>query len=276
MKKEGLVLFVSGSSGVGKNTLIHGLLAKEGYKFISSYTTRAPRESDTPNQYQYISIAEFEAKIKSNEILEYDIFNENYYGTSRKMFIDGLNEANVVLKDITVLGHKNIVEKMGDEVNLLSVFLTEDKKVLKQRLTDRGEKPEKIKARLSLYKKEQSQIYEYDYVIKNTVYLKSLEKMEKLCEIGLGKARLLPYKEYNKLSAKKIDKYAAKLEQGKTLKSIKVALYNNEIYIVDGVHRYLASLKTGKNVVKEFVEVAPKNTNANLEEWDKIVKSYTI
>ena len=276
MKKEGLVLFVSGSSGVGKNTLIHGLLAKEGYKFISSYTTRAPRESDAPNQYQYISVADFEAKIKSNEILEYDIFNENYYGTSRKMFIDGLNEANVVLKDITVLGHKNIVEKMGDEVNLLSVFLTEDKKVLKQRLTDRGEKPEKIKARLSLYKKEQSQIYEYDYVIKNTVYLKSLEKMEKLCEIGLGKARLLPYKEYNKLSAKKIDKYAAKLEQGKTLKSIKVALYNNEIYIVDGVHRYLASLKTGKNVVKEFVEVAPKNTNANLEEWDKIVKSYTI
>lgn len=276
MKKEGLVLFVSGSSGVGKNTLIHGLLAKEGYKFISSYTTRAPRESDAPNQYQYISVAEFEAKIKSNEILEYDIFNENYYGTSRKMFIDGLNEANVVLKDITVLGHKNIVEKMGDEVNLLSVFLTEDKKVLKQRLIDRGEKPEKIKARLSLYKKEQAQIAEYDYLIKNTVYLKSLEKMEKLCEIGLGNARLLPYKEYNKLSAKKIDKYAAKLDLGKTLKSIKVALYNNEIYIVDGVHRYLASLKTGKNVVKEFVEVTPKNTNTNLEEWDKIVKSYTI
>lgn len=276
MKKEGLVLFVSGSSGVGKNTLIHGLLAKEGYKFISSYTTRAPRESDAPNQYQYISVAEFEAKIKSNEILEYDIFNENYYGTSRKMFIDGLNEANVVLKDITVLGHKNIVEKMGDEVNLLSVFLTEDKKVLKQRLIDRGEKREKIKARLSLYKKEQAQIAEYDYLIKNTVYLKSLEKMEKLCEIGLGNARLLPYKEYNKLSAKKIDKYAAKLDQGKTLKSIKVALYNNEIYIVDGVHRYLASLKTGKNVVKEFVEVTPKNTNTNLEEWDKIVKSYTI
>ena len=273
MKKEGLVLFVSGSSGVGKNTLIHGLLAKEGYKFISSYTTRAPRESDAPNQYQYISVAEFEAKIKSNEILEYDIFNENYYGTSRKMFIDGLNEANVVLKDITVLGHKNIVEKMGDEVNLLSVFLTEDKKVLKQRLIDRGEKPEKITARLSLYKKEQAQIAEYDYLIKNTVYLKSLEKMEKLCEIGLGNARLLPYKEYNKLSAKKIDKYAAKLDQGKTLKSIKVALYNNEIYIVDGVHRYLASLKTGKNVVKEFVEVTPKNTNTNLEEWDKIVKS---
>ncbi len=194
MKKEGLVLFVSGSSGVGKNTLIHGLLAKEGYKFISSYTTRARRESDAPNQYQYISVAEFEAKIKSNEILEYDIFNENYYGTSRNMFIDGLNEAKVVLKDITVLGHKNIVEKMGDEVNLLSVFLTEDKKVLKQRLTDRGEKPEKIKARLELYKKEQSQIPEYDYLIKNTIYLKSLEKMEKLCEVGLGNARLLPCK----------------------------------------------------------------------------------
>ncbi len=276
MKKEGLVLFVSGSSGVGKNTLIQGLLAKEGYKFISSYTTRAPRESDAPNQYQYISVADFEAKIKSNEILEYDIYNENYYGTSRKMFIDGLNDAKVVMKDVTVLGHKNIVEKMGNEVNLLSVFLTADKKVLKQRLTDRGEKPEKIKARLELYKKEQSQIPNYDFVIKNTVYLKSLEKLEKLCEVGLGNARLLPTKEYNKLSAKKIDKHAAKLEQGKILKPIKVAMFEGEIYIVDGVHRYLASLKTGKNVVKEFVDITPKNTKTNLEEWDKIVKAYTI
>lgn len=276
MKKEGLVLFVSGSSGVGKNTLIQGLLAKEGYKFISSYTTRAPRESDAPNQYQYISVADFEAKIKSNEILEYDIYNENYYGTSRKMFIDGLNDAKVVMKDVTVLGHKNIVEKMGNEVNLLSVFLTADKKVLKQRLTDRGEKPEKIKARLELYKKEQSQIPNYDFVIKNTVYLKSLEKLEKLCEVGLGNARLLPTKEYNKLSAKKIDKHAAKLEQGKILKPIKVAMFEGEIYIVDGVHRYLASLKTGRNVVKEFVDITPKNTKTNLEEWDKIVKAYTI
>lgn len=276
MKKEGLVLFVSGSSGVGKNTLIQGLLAKDGYKFISSYTTRPRRDSDNPNQYQYITVPEFEAKIKSNEILEYDIFNENYYGTSRKMFIDGLNEAKVVMKDITVLGHKNIVEKMGDEVNLLSVFLTADKGTLKQRLVDRGEKPEKIKARLELYKKEQAQIPNYDYVIVNNVYLKSLEKLEKLCEVGLGNARLLPTKEYTKLSAKKIDKLASKLESGKTLKPIKVALFNNEIYIVEGVHKYLASLKTNKNVVKQFVEVEPKNTETNLEEWDKIVKAYKM
>lgn len=276
MKKEGLVLFVSGSSGVGKNTLIQGLLAKDGYKFISSYTTRPRRDSDNPNQYQYITVPEFEAKIKSNEILEYDIFNENYYGTSRKMFIDGLNEAKVVMKDITVLGHKNIVEKMGDEVNLLSVFLTADKRILKQRLVDRGEKPEKIKARLELYKKEQAQIPNYDYVIVNNVYLKSLEKLEKLCEVGLGNARLLPTKEYTKLSAKKIDKLASKLESGKTLKPIKVALFNNEIYIVEGVHKYLASLKTNKNVVKQFVEVEPKNTETNLEEWDKIVKAYKM
>lgn len=276
MKKEGLVLFVSGSSGVGKNTLIQGLLAKDGYKFISSYTTRPRRDSDNPNQYQYITVPEFEAKIKSNEILEYDIFNENYYGTSRKMFIDGLNEAKVVMKDITVLGHKNIVEKMGDEVNLLSVFLTADKGTLKQRLVDRGEKPEKIKARLELYKKEQAQIPNYDYVIVNNVYLKSLEKLEKLCEVGLGNARLLPTKEYTKLSAKKIDKLASKLESGKTLKPIKVSLFNNEIYIVEGVHKYLASLKTNKNVVKQFVEVEPKNTETNLEEWDKIVKAYKM
>lgn len=274
MKKDGLVLFVSGTGGVGKNTLIQGLLAKDGYKFISSYTTREPRESDTPNQYQYISVAEFEEKIKTNEIFEYDMFNGNYYGTSRKLFIDGLNEAKVVMKDISVLGNKNIIEKLGDEVNFLSVFLTASKKVLKQRLVDRNEKPEKIKNRLALYNKEQAQIPNYNYVITNNVYLDTLDKLTKLCEVGLGEARLLPTKEYSKLSAKKIDKLAAKLESGKYLKPIKVALYKNEIYIVKGVHRYLASLKTGINVVKEFIDCEPVISETDLEEWDKIVKAY--
>ena len=87
---------------------------------------------------------------------------------------------------------------------------------------------------------------------------------------------LLPTKEYTNLSAKKIDKLASKLENGKLLKPIKVALFNGEVYIISGIHRYLASLKTGKNVVKQFVDEIPKNTKTNLEEWQKIVKAYKI
>lgn len=276
MKKNGLVMLISGTGGVGKNTLIQGLLGKDGYKFISSYTTREPRDGDAPNQYQYITVPEFEQKIKTNEIFEYDIFNGNYYGTSKKLFFDGLDEANVVLKDISVMGYTNILEELGNDLSILSVFLTENKSVLKQRLINRGEKPERIKNRLKLYKKEQAQIHNYDYVIKNSVYLSTLDKMFKIVELGMGKAKLLPTKEYTNLSAKKIDKIAMKLEKNKPVKPIKIALFENEVYIVDGLHRYLASLKTGKNVVKQFVDETPTNTKTNLEEWDKIVKAYTV
>lgn len=274
MKTKGLVLLISGTSGAGKNTIIQGMLNQDGYKFISSYTTRERRDVDTPNQYQYITVQEFEEKIKSNEIFEYDMFNNNYYGTSRKLFSDGLKNADVVMKDISVMGFKNIEEELGDELNITAVFLTQTKKELRQRLIGRGESPEKIKNRLKLYKKEQAQIPNYNYVIFNDVYLDTLDKVTKIAEIGLGKTELLPTKSCAKISAKKIDSIATKLEKGKIFKPIKIALVNGQVYIVDGIHRYLASLKTGKNIVKEFVNVTPKIEDVNKEEWDKVVDSY--
>ena len=274
MKTKGLVLLISGTSGAGKNTIIQGMLNQDGYKFISSYTTRERRDVDTPNQYQYITVQEFEEKIKSNEIFEYDMFNNNYYGTSRKLFSDGLKDADVVMKDISVMGFKNIEEELGDELNITAVFLTQTKKELRQRLIGRGESPEKIKNRLKLYKKEQAQIPNYNYVIFNDVYLDTLDKVTKIAEIGLGKTELLPTKSCAKISAKKIDSIATKLEKGKIFKPIKIALVNGQVYIVDGIHRYLASLKTGKNIVKEFVNVTPKIEDVNKEEWNKVVDSY--
>ncbi len=274
MKTKGLVLLISGTSGAGKNTIIQGMLNQDGYKFISSYTTRERRDVDTPNQYQYITVQEFEEKIKSNEIFEYDMFNNNYYGTSRKLFSDGLKDADVVMKDISVMGFKNIEEELGDELNITAVFLTQTKKELRQRLIGRGESPEKIKNRLKLYKKEQAQIPNYNYVIFNDVYLDTLDKVTKIAEIGLGKTELLPTKSCAKISAKKIDSIATKLEKGKVFKPIKIALVNGQVYIVDGIHRYLASLKTGKNIVKEFVNVTPKIEDVNKEEWGKVVDSY--
>ncbi len=274
--KSGVVILISGTSGAGKNTIIKGMLAANKYKFISSYTTRKKRDCDMPNQYQYISVREFESKIKSGEIFEYDIFNDEYYGTSKKIFHEALKETDVVLKDISCMGHANIFEALEGELNLVSVFLTQQKKVLKQRLINRCETKQRIKNRLSLYKKEQAQIPKYNFVIKNTIYNRTVEKMIKIAELALGEITLLPTKGSENLQAKKIDKYASKLEAGKYIKPILITLYNNNLFIVEGLHRYLAGLKTGKNVVKKFVDDRPKNTSVNKEEWEKIIKAYTI
>lgn len=276
MNDNRFIMLVSGTGGVGKNTLINGLLGRDDVKFISSYTTRDRRDTDNKDQYQYITKQEFEAKIKSGEIFEYDMFNSQYYGTAKALFANGLKEKPVVVKDISILGVTNCKEAMSQDHSIISVFLTEDKKVIKQRLIDRGEKKERIKNRLALYKKEQAARFKFDFIIKNSNYNKSIEKLESIINFGTKADIIYPYKDYTKLSAKKIDKYAYKLENGKELKPIKVALIDNKIYIIDGVHRYLAGLKTGKTVAKQFVECDYKKFEFNLDEWKKIVKSFDI
>ena len=276
MKDNKFIMLVSGTGGVGKNTLINGILNNDNIEFISSYTTRQKRETDKKNQYNFITKEEFEAKIKSGEIFEYDIFNNQYYGTSKLMFSEGLKNNDVVVKDMSILGCRNLKEAMGQDYRIVTVFLTESKKVLKQRLIDRGEKPERIKNRLALYKKEQAAMINYNYAIKNTIYNLSIEKLEALMRVETNSDIIYPCKDYSKITAKKIDKFALKLEHGKTLKPIKVALIDKKIFIVDGVHRYLASLKTGKNVCKQFVEYTGEKFDFNLDEWKKIVNAYDI
>ena len=276
MKENRFILLVSGTGGVGKNTLINGLLGRNDAKFISSYTTRQRRDTDNKDQYQYITKQEFESKIKSGEIFEYDMFNSEYYGTAKALFSNALKEKPVVIKDISILGVTNCKEAMQEEHSIISVFLTEDKKVIKQRLIDRGEKKERIKNRLALYNKEQAARFKFDFIIKNSNYNKSIAKLEAIINFGKNIDIIYPYKNYKKLSAKKIDKYAFKLEKGKDLKPIQVALIDNKIYIVDGMHRYLASLKTGKNVSKQFIECEKQKFEFNLDEWKKIVASYDI
>ncbi len=276
MKENRFILLVSGTGGVGKNTLINGLLGRDDAKFISSYTTRQRRDTDNKDQYQYITKQEFESKIKSGEIFEYDMFNSEYYGTAKALFSNALKEKPVVIKDISILGVTNCKEAMQEEHSIISVFLTEDKKVIKQRLIDRGEKKERIKNRLALYNKEQAARFKFDFIIKNSNYNKSISKLEAIINLGKNKDIIYPYKNYTKLSAKKIDKYAFKLEKGKDLKPIQVALIENKIYIIDGMHRYLASLKTGKNVSKQFIECEKQKFEFNLDEWKKIVAAYDI
>ena len=57
-------MLMSGTGGVGKRTLIQGLLSRDDIKLISSFTTRERRETDTIDRYQYISKEEFEEKYK--------------------------------------------------------------------------------------------------------------------------------------------------------------------------------------------------------------------
>ena len=84
-----MLVILSGVAGAGKDTIKREIIKRmENVKSIPSLTTRPPREGDVPGKtYIFLSKDEFEEKIKNDEIYEYDIHHNHYYGTSKKIFM---------------------------------------------------------------------------------------------------------------------------------------------------------------------------------------------
>lgn len=272
-----MIVYVSGSSGVGKNTVIRELTAKEKkVKFIVSYTTREKRPFETEGvQYHFVTKEEFEKLRADHKIIEYDIIHHNYMGHALTTIDEDFKQYDVVIKDLTVSGVINAKDVIGDKYPVLTIFLTESKKVLKQRLIGREEK--NIKLRLKVYKQEQKAATKYDYIVRNSEAERTLAILKTVIEQSRNNKILNATESCQTLSHARIEKIENRLLKGKKVKPIVVAEGNGKLYIVDGRHTYLASLKCGVHVaclVDSNAMVTPLD-KAEQDEWAKIVKNYT-
>ena len=87
-----MFVILTGSSGVGKNTVIKNLI-EEDNKFVlmPTYTTRQKREGEIEgNPYFYLTKEEFQDKIKHNDFIEYELIHTNFYGSSLSICEDYL------------------------------------------------------------------------------------------------------------------------------------------------------------------------------------------
>ncbi len=246
-----LVIF-SGGSGVGKNTVIAELLKLEGFELLPTYTTREKRVNETDgNPYFFITKAEFERKIEENEFYEYEPVHGNYYGTSKKLLKEKRQTKNVLLKDIDVLGTRNLVNRIGEDIKLVTIFLkVASKEVLVERLTQRKEK--EIEKRLSRYDMEQSHQYEYNYIITNNDLETTKGLVLDIINFEKSAGELYATKR-TKWDKSHVYEHAERLKKGDMVAPIKVAIKEGKIYIIDGHHRYLASVMTGIQIAKEVV-----------------------
>lgn len=164
---RGKFIVISGPSGVGKGTICNKLFKEINAWYSVSTTTRSPREGEVDGiNYYFISKEEFEEKIKNNEFLEYNIYNNNYYGTSKKVVLEKMEEGINVFSEIDVNGAHNIKKIFPDA--LLIYIAPPSIDVLRERLIARGtEDMEKINQRLEIAKKELEEISFYDYVVVN-------------------------------------------------------------------------------------------------------------
>ena len=126
-----MLVLLSGVSGAGKDTIKKELIKRmENVISIPSYTDRLPREGEENGKiYNFITTEEFENKIKQNELYEYSVHHEHYYGTSKQILNNAIDSGKVVVKDIEVNGTENLLKLLKDEIDIVTIFLRVKKKI---------------------------------------------------------------------------------------------------------------------------------------------------
>jgi guanylate kinase len=170
----GILFIISAPSGSGKSTLVAQLRTLvEGLDFSVSYTTRAPRGSETDGrEYHFTQRDTFKEMIAHGEFLEWAEVFGNYYGTA----LSALEHARVagkdLLLDIDVQGAVQVMRKLPEAISIFIVPPSPE--VLEMRLRQRSEAEhmtsvEMIERRLRQARGEVKQVWGYKYALVNDV-----------------------------------------------------------------------------------------------------------
>jgi len=163
-----LVYIISAPSGSGKSTLVNELLKSvTDLEFSISYTTRAPRGSETNGrQYYFVSRPEFEQMIRDDQFLEYAEVFGNYYGTARRFLREAEQNGRDLLLDIDVQGAAQIQRQLPNATRIF--ILPPNRKVLEERLRKRSEDSgEVIQSRLVAASREIENYDRYNFILIN-------------------------------------------------------------------------------------------------------------
>ncbi|MFZ0760622.1 MAG: guanylate kinase [Candidatus Sulfotelmatobacter sp.] len=174
-----LIYIISAPSGSGKSTLVNELLKSvRDLEFSISYTTRAPRGSETNGrQYYFVSRSEFERMIREGEFLEHAEVFGNYYGTARRFLREAEQNGRDLLLDIDVQGAAQIQQKLPDATSIF--ILPPDRKTLEERLRKRSEdREEVIERRLVTASREIENYDHYNYILVNDRLEDSVEILQ--------------------------------------------------------------------------------------------------
>lgn len=178
-KKRGLLVALSGPSGVGKDSMIRALIADDPSLFHSiSVTTREPRKGEVNGvAYHFVSKEEFRAMIDAGDILEYDLYCDEYYGTPKSLIAEKTDKGIDVLLDLTVKGALEL--KKNDPQAVLVFLMAPSLEVLRKRLVERGtESPERIEQRLKTAEREIGCVKSFDYLVINDAMANAVQDIK--------------------------------------------------------------------------------------------------
>lgn len=193
--KRGVLIVLSGPSGVGKGTVRKALFEEPDidFQYSISMTTRQPRDGEVNGEdYFFVTREAFEQKIEDGEMLEYAEYVGNYYGTPKSFIDDTLASGRDVLLEIEVQGALQVKEKMPEGAY---IFLTPpDLRALKERLIMRGtEQLDVIDRRVHAATKEIQMMAKYDYAVVNDEVSLAVQRIKDIIKVErLRVNRVLP------------------------------------------------------------------------------------
>jgi guanylate kinase len=169
---------ITGPSGVGKGTLIKGLLERvPGLELSVSATTRPPREGEQDGRdYHFLTPEQFHERVERGDFVEHAVYAGNRYGTLRSELE---RPAQGMVLEIDLQGARQVRETLPEAVQ---VFIAPPShEALEERLRSRGsDTPEQIRDRLAVAHEEMAAQSEFGHVVVNDDLERALDELVEL------------------------------------------------------------------------------------------------
>ena len=183
------VFVITGPSGVGKGTLIRGLMERLGgraqLELSVSATTRAPRPGERDGvEYHFLTREEFDRRVGAGEFVEHADYAGRSYGTLRSELEDRVRAGVPVVLEIEVQGARQVRESVPNAVQVFIAPPSLD--ALRTRLIGRGtDDPEEVERRLRVAEQELTAQPEFAHVVVNDRLEDALEQLTEIVSAEL-------------------------------------------------------------------------------------------
>jgi guanylate kinase len=181
------VIVITGPSGVGKGTLIRGLLERVPQLELSvSATTRAPRPGEQSGaDYHFMGKGEFDRRVQAGDFVEHAGYSGSRYGTLRSELEGRLGQGVPVVLEIELQGARQVREAMPEAVQVFIAPPSRD--ALRARLVGRGtDTSEQIEQRMRTAERELEAQPEFAHVVVNDRLEQATDELQRIVSEALG------------------------------------------------------------------------------------------